>query len=332
VGARRHLGRGRGRAPRDRRIGRALPAVEAQAARESEALSAARPRGAAAFPALFVVLWSTGFIAAKLGLPDAPPFTFLAVCMAAVAALMALVALATRARWPSARDAMHAAVVALLVHCLYLGGVFVALADGVPAGTSAMIVGLQPVVTVLIARAWLGERVAARQWIGLALGFAGVALVVRHKLGYSGDLAGLGPLLVALAGISVGTLYQKRHAGHVDLRTGAAVQYAVCALAFAPLALFVEAATPIRWTGSFVFALSWSVIVLSVGAISLLWVLLRHGAAANVAALFYLVPPVTALMAWLLFGETLDAWALAGMALIALGVALARAPAPAQPE
>jgi drug/metabolite transporter (DMT)-like permease len=153
---------------------------------------------------------------------------------------------------------------------------------------------------------------------------------VRHKLGYSGDLSGLGPLLVALAGISVGTLYQKRHAGHVDLRTGAAVQYAVCALAFAPLALVEPAA--IRWTGSFVFALSWSVLVLSVGAISLLWVLLRHGAAANVAALFYLVPPVTALMAWLLFGETLDALALGGMVLIAMGVALARASAPAQPE
>jgi len=278
-----------------------------------------------------VLLWSTGFIAAKLGLPDAPPFSFLAVRMVAVAALMALVALATRARWPSARDAMHAAVVALLVHCLYLGGVFVAMSQGVAAGTSAMIVGLQPVVTAAIARVWLGERVVPRQWAGLALGFAGVALVVRHKLGYAGDLRGLWPLLVALAGISVGTLYQKRHAGHVDLRTGAAVQYAVCALAFAPLALFLEPA-PIRWTGAFVFALSWSVIVLSVGAISLLWVLLRHGAAANVAALFYLVPPVTALMAWLLFGETLDAYALAGMALIALGVALARAPAPAQPE
>ena len=278
-----------------------------------------------------MLLWSTGFIAAKLGLPDAPPFKFLAVRMAAVAALMALVALAMRARWPSARDAMHAAVVALLVHCLYLGGVFVAMSGGVAAGTSAMIVGLQPVVTVAIARVWLGERVVPRQWAGLALGFAGVALVVRHKLGYAGGLSGLWPLLVALAGISVGTLYQKRHASHLDLRTGAVVQYAVCALAFAPLALLLEP-DPIRWTGAFVFALSWSVIVLSVGAISLLWVLLRHGAAANVAALFYLVPPVTALMAWLLFGETLDAWALAGMALIALGVALARAPAPAQPE
>jgi drug/metabolite transporter (DMT)-like permease len=209
--------------------------------------------------------------------------------------------------------------------------VFVAMAGGVPAGTSAMIVGLQPVLTVLIAHAWLGERVVPRQWAGLALGLAGVALVVRHKLGIAGDLTGLLPLAVALVGISVGTLYQKRFASHVDLRAGAAIQYAVCAIAFVPLALLLEP-EPIRWTGQFVFALAWSVLVLSVGAISLLWLLLRHGAAANVAALFYLVPPVTALMAWLLFGETLDAYALGGMVLIALGVALARAGAPAQPE
>jgi drug/metabolite transporter (DMT)-like permease len=270
------------------------------------------------------VLWSTGFIAAKLGLPDAPPFRFLAARFCVVALLMAAVAVAMRARWPSAREAAHSAVVALLVHAVYLGGVFVAMADGVPAGTSAMIVGLQPVLTVVIAHAWLGERVVPRQWAGLALGLGGVALVVRHKLGLQGGLTGLWPLVVALAGISVGTLYQKRYASHVDLRAGAAIQYAVCALVFAPLAAALEP-EPIRWTGAFVFALAWSVIVLSVGAVSLLWLLLRHGAAANVAALFYLVPPVTALMAWLLFGETLDAWALGGMALIALGVALARA-------
>ena len=289
------------------------------------------PRGAALFPALFVVLWSTGFIAAKLGLPDAPPFRYLAARFVAVTLLMAAVALAMRVRWPSPRDAMHSVVVAVLVHALYLGGVFVAMADGVPAGTSAMIVGLQPVLTVLIAHAWLGERVVPRQWIGLALGFAGVALVVRHKLGLAGDVVDLVPLVVALVAMSVGTLYQKRYASHVDLRAGAAIQYATCALLFVPLALLLEP-TPIRWTPSFVFALAWSVLVLSVGAVSLLWVLLRHGAAANVAALFYLVPPVTAVMAWLLFGEVLDAWALGGMALIAVGVALARASAPAQPQ
>lgn len=278
-----------------------------------------------------MLLWSTGFVAAKLGLPDAPPFTFLFARFASVAALMAAVALATGARWPSRREALHSGVAALLVHGLYLGGVFHAIAGGMPAGTIAMLVGLQPIVTVWIAHAWLGEAVAPRQWAGLALGLAGVALVVRHKLGLSGDVSGLVAAAIALAGISVGTLYQKRHCGRVDLRAGAAIQFAVCAVAYAPLAFAVEPAS-IRWTPAFAFALGWSVLVMSVGAISLLYVLLRRGAAANVAALFYLVPPVTALMTWALFGETLDAWAIGGMALIAAGVALARASAPAQPE
>lgn len=288
-------------------------------------------RAAAWLPALFVVLWSTGFVAAKLGLPDAPPFTFLFVRFACVAVLMAAVALASGARWPSRGEAVHSGVAALLMHGLYLGGVFHAIAGGMPAGTIAMLVGLQPIVTVLIARAWLGEAVVARQWIGLAMGLAGVALVVRHKLGLGGETSGLVAAAVALAGISVGTLYQKRHCGAVDLRSGAAIQFAVCAAAYAPLAFLVEPAS-IRWTPAFSFALGWSVLVMSVGAISLLYVLLRRGAAANVAALFYLVPPVTALMTWALFGETLDALAIAGMVLIAAGVALARASAPAQPE
>ncbi len=281
-------------------------------------------------PALFVVLWSTGFVAAKLGLPDAPPFTFLFARFACVAVLMAAVAVATGARWPSRSEAVHAGIAALMVHGLYLGGVFHAIAGGMPAGTIAMLVGLQPIVTVLIARGWLGEAVVPRQWVGLVLGLAGVALVVRNKLGLAGDASGLVAAVVALAGISVGTLYQKRHGAGVDLRSGAVIQFTVCAVAYAPLMMLEPGS--IRWTGAFTFALGWSVLVMSVGAISLLYVLLRRGAAANVAALFYLVPPVTALMTWQLFGETLDAAALAGMVLIAVGVALARAQAPAQPE
>ena len=243
-----------------------------------------------------------------------------------VALLMTAVALATGAAWPSRREAAHSGIAALMVHGMYLGGVFVAIAGGMPAGTIAMLVGLQPIVTVLIAHYGLGESVVARQWAGLALGLAGVALVVRHKLGLTNDLGGLVPAVVALAGISVGTLYQKRFASHVDLRTGAAIQFSVCAAAYLPLA-WLEPGV-IRWTPPFAFALAWSVLVMSVGAISLLYVLLRRDAAANVAGLFYLVPPVTALMTWALFGETLDAWALGGMVLIAAGVALARAAAP----
>lgn len=282
-----------------------------------------RPAFAAAFPALFVLLWSTGFIAAKYGLPYAPPLAFLLLRFALVAALMSAVALGTGATWPGRREIVHLAVAASLVHGAYLGGVWIAIKDGMAAGTSAMLVGLQPLLTVLLARLWLGERVLPQQWIGLALGLVGVFLVVRLKVSFGGDASGLLPSLVALAGISVGTLYQKRHCAHVDLRSGAVIQFTTCTLLFAPLALVFEH-EPIRWTAPFLFALGWSVIVLSVGAISLLYWLLRQGASAHVARLFYLVPPVTALMAYVLFGESPDALALAGMALIAAAVALAR--------
>lgn len=287
-------------------------------------------RSEAWLPALFVLLWSTGFIAAKLGLPDAPPFSFLATRFACVAVLMAVVALATRAPWPTRAQATHSGIAALMVHGLYLGGVFHAIAGGMPAGTIAMLVGLQPIVTVPIARVWFGEATTGRQWAGLVIGFAGVGLVVRHKLGLSGEASGLVAAAVALSGISVGTLYQKRHCADIDLRSGAVIQFAVCAVAYVPIAFLVERES-IRWTPAFAFALSWSVLVLSVGAISLLFLLLRRGAATNVAALFYLVPPVTALMSWTLFGESLDAWAVAGMVLIAAGVALARTAATAKP-
>ena len=283
-----------------------------------------RPWGAAFFPALFVLLWSTGFIAAKYGLPHAPPFTFLLLRFLLVTLLMLALSVATRAPWPRARsDYAHVAVAALLVHGLYLGGVFVALDGGMPAGTSAMLVGLQPILTVFLASLWLHERVGPRQWAGLVLGLIGVWLVIRHKVDFSGGHNGLLPSAIALAGISVGALYQKRHAGHVDLRTGAVIQFAACAAVYAPLALVFDV-RPVQWVPAFAFALGWSVVVLSVGAISLLYWLLRHGAASGVARLFYLVPPVTAVMSWLLFGETLDALAIAGMVMIAAGVMLAR--------
>ena len=275
-------------------------------------------------PALFVLLWSTGFIAAKYGLPYAPPLKFLLVRFSLVTALMTVVTLVTRAPWPSGgRQVAHIAAAAWLVHGVYLGGVFVSIAAGMPAGTSAMLVGLQPILTVFLARAWLGERITALQWSGLLLGLAGVYLVVRHKVALGGDATAIVAVVVALVGISVGTLYQKKYCGRVDLRSGAVIQFAACTLLYAPIVALVEPA-PIAYTPQFVFALGWSVVVLSVGAISLLYWLLRHGAAADVARLFYLVPPVTAVMAFALFGERLDALAIAGMVLIAVAVALAR--------
>jgi drug/metabolite transporter (DMT)-like permease len=274
--------------------------------------------------ALFVVLWSTGFIAAKYGLPYAAPLSFLLVRFALVAALMGVVALATRARWPSTwRDVLHVTVAAWLVHGVYLGGVFVSIAQGMPAGTSAMLVGLQPILTVVLARLWLDEAIVPRQWLGLVLGLVGVYFVVRHRIALAGDPASWLAIVAALCGISVGTLYQKRFASHVDLRSGAVLQFTACTLLYAPIVAW-QGAPPIAWTHEFVFALGWSVLVLSVGAINLLYGLLRRGAAADVARLFYLVPPVTALMAFGLFGERLDALALAGMVLICVGVALAR--------
>jgi drug/metabolite transporter (DMT)-like permease len=280
-------------------------------------------RGDVAYPAAFVVLWSTGFIAAKFGLPYATPFAFLLARFCAVAAIMTTIALVTRAPWPGPREALHTMLVGALIQCGYLGGVFFAIAHGASAGLSAMLVGLQPVVTVALARAWLGERIVARQWLGLALGVAGVALVVSHRVAV-GSVASVVALTIALFAISVGTLWQKRHAAHVDLRTGAVIQFATSALLLVPLVLFTEDAH-IDWTPSFAFALGWSVIVLSTGANLLLFRLIRHGKAADVAALFFLVPAVTALMAWALFGETLTVAAIAGMALIAAGVVLGRA-------
>ena len=287
-------------------------------------------RAAAAFPALFVLLWSTGFIAAKFGLPYAPPLTFLLIRFALVAALMTTVVAVVRAPWPSSRrEVMHCVLAAWLVHGVYLGGVFVALSRGMAAGTAAMLVGLQPLLTVFLARAWFGERVVARQWAGLALGLVGLWLVVRHRFSLDADPWAFVATGCALLGISVGTLWQKRHAAHVDMRSGAVIQFAACAALYLPLLLVFERDLHVNWTPQFAFAIGWSVVVLSLGAISLLYWLLRHGAAAGVASLFYLVPPVTAVMAYFLFDERLDAVQIAGMAIIVVAVAMARPTAPA---
>jgi drug/metabolite transporter (DMT)-like permease len=275
-------------------------------------------------PALFVVLWSTGFIGARLGLPHAGPLTFLALRFGIAAGLLVLVALATRAPWPRRpADIGHYAVAGLLVHGVYLGGVYVGISLGVEAGVSALIVGFQPLLTAALAGALFGERVSPQQWVGLGLGLLGMTLVLTNKLG-RGPGDGLGGLacVAALLGITAGTLYQKRHGTGMELRTGSAVQYMAAGLATALLALLFED-SHVTWSGEFLFALLWLVLVLSLGAVSLLYVLIRRGAAAQGASLFFLVPPCTALMAWPLFSETLGLVALIGMALTAVGVALA---------
>lgn len=277
----------------------------------------------AATPAVFVLLWSTGFIGAKLGLPHAEPFTFLMLRFICVAVLLAAAALVTGAPWPRSIEEVRRVVLAgLLIHGVYLGGVFSAIAHGVPAGVAALIVGLQPLLTAAAARVYLDERISPAQWLGLAIGLVGVGLVVADKLSpRASDLVGAGWAVIALLGMTAGTLYQKRHGGGMNLYTGSAVQFAGAALVFAPIALLFETMR-IDWTGEFVFALGWLVIVLSIGAISLLYLMIRRGAAARVASLFYLTPAVTAVFAWALFGETLGPAAIAGMALAAAGVAL----------
>ena len=290
-------------------------------------MESSRPCMSSLYPLLFVLLWSTGFIGAKLGLPYIEPLHFLVIRYALVLTLMGAVVLATRAPWPrNPRQAAHIGVSGLLVHGVYLGGVFMSIRAGLPAGITALVVGLQPLLTALGAGALLGERVGRWQWAGLALGFAGVALVVEGKFGQTpaaGLLPLLTPALAALAGITAGTLYQKRFCPHFDLRTGALLQFAPSLALTAPLAWAVETGK-ILWTGQLVFALAWLVLVLSLGAITLLNLLIRSGGAVNVASLFYLTPVVTALMAWGLFGETLGPVALVGMALAVSGVALAR--------
>lgn len=280
------------------------------------------------YPFLFVLLWSTGFIGAKFGLPYAEPVTFLCVRYLLVIAVMGGVALATRAPWPHApRQWLHIGVTGLLVHATYLGGVFMAISHGLPAGIASLVVGLQPLLTALGAGALLGEKVLPRQWAGLVLGFGGVGLVVSHKVAAAASApeltAMLTPVLVALVGITAGTLYQKRFCPAFDLRTGSVIQFVPCLIVSAIVASQTETML-ITWSGQFVFALGWLVLVLSVGAISLLNLLIRSGSAVNVASLFYLTPPTTALIAWGVFGETLTGLALAGMAITVFGVWLAR--------
>ena len=274
---------------------------------------------ARAAPALFVVLWSTGFIATKYVLRGAQPFTYLTLRMAIVVGLMALIAAIARPRWPDRAGVIHSLVAGLLVHGFYLGGTAVAIAHSIPAGLSALIPGLQPILTSTLANRWLGERVTPLQWIGLGLGLAGVVLIL-HDRPMTGD-AGWGWLAsgVALVSITIGTLYQRRFCNGIDWRAGNVVQYVGVTVLFGLGALGFES-IEVRWSGEFAAALAWLTVVLSIGTIGLLYWLIRHSAATSVASLFYLVPAVTALMAFALFGEQLDAVAIAGMAACAVAV------------
>ncbi len=277
-----------------------------------------------AMPIVFVLIWSTGFIVARYGMPHAPPFKFLALRYALSIVCFALWVALVRAQWPRGRAQWaHLAVVGVLMHAGYLGGVWAAVKAGIGAGTVSLIVGLQPVLTALwvSAAGAVAERVSRRQWAGLALGFVGLLLVVAPKLG-SGEVTAwkLALALGALLSITVGTLYQKRHLQPCDVRTASVVQLLAALAVSLPFALLE--AEPVVWHAQLLGALAWSVLVLTLGGASLLYLLIQRGAATAVTSLLYLVPPCTAVMAWALFGESLGPAVLIGLAITALGVAL----------
>jgi drug/metabolite transporter (DMT)-like permease len=274
-----------------------------------------------AAPALFVLFWSTGFIGNKFALPHSDPLSFVAIRLCFATLAITLLALAMRAPMPRGRAIPHSIVSGILVHGMYLTGVCVAMAQGMPAGIAALVVGLQPVLTSTLANRFLGERVSALQWGGLMLGLIGLWLVVQAKVSGGTTWWGWSAITGSLVGITVGTLYQKRFGGGVDFLSSMPVQYASAAI-FAGLAAFALEERNVNWTGEFIFAVAWLVIVLSGGAIVLLYLMIRRSEATRVASLFYLTPAVTAVMSWLLFNEQLGLTAIAGMALCAAGVLL----------
>ena len=276
---------------------------------------------ARAAPAIFVVLWSTGFIATKYVLHSAEPLTYLTIRMAVVVAIMVVIVAVARPQWPDRAGIAHSVVAGILVHGFYLGGTAVAIAHSIPAGLSALIPGLQPILTSTLANRWLGERVTPLQWTGLLLGLAGVVLIL-HNRPMSGE-AGWGWLAsgVSLVSITLGTLYQRRYCRKIDWRAGNLVQYVAVMIFFATGAGLFEN-NEVHWTREFVLSVAWLAIVLSIGSIGLLYWLIRRSAATSVASLFYLVPAVTALMAYVLFGERLDTVAVIGMIACAAAVFL----------
>jgi len=275
-----------------------------------------------AAPGVFVLLWASGFVGAKFGLAYAEPLTFLSIRMIAVVALLAIILAVTRPKWPGAAGMVHSAATGIMVHGLYLGGVFVSIENGVSAGLAALIVSLQPVLTSTTANRWLGERVLARQWLGLALGLLGVYLILQDKTA-SGGATPFGRLAatVALLGITAGTLYQKRFGGGMDWRPALCIQYAAAAILFS-FGAFAFETRAVHWTPQFLLALGWLIFGLSLGAIWLYYYMIRRAAATRVTSLFYLTPPTTALMAWAAFDEQLAPLALVGMAVCVVGVFL----------
>lgn len=296
------------------------------------ARAGAEPALIRAMPWIFVLIWSTGFVVARYAMPHAPPFSFLVMRYALSLACFVVWIAWARVSWPATgMQWLHLGVVGLLLHAGYLGAVWAAVKDGIGAGTVALVVGLQPVLTALwitsMSKASGGvagrpaSAVSARQWLGLVMGLGGLALVVRHKLG-AGEVTAhnLSLAIVALLSITIGTLYQKRHVAACDVRSASAIQLFAALLVSLPLALLET--EPVVWHPQLIGALIWSVLALTLGGSSLLYLLIQRGAATRVSSLMYLVPPSTALLAWFMFNEALTTSMLIGMAMTVGGVAL----------
>ena len=279
-------------------------------------------------PFVFVFLWSTGFISAKYGLRDAEPLTFLAIRMVVASVVLALVAAAMRSAWPRDRRAYRdTAVAGLLLHAGYLGGVFVAIDHGMPAGLSSIIIGLQPILTAVLAQSMLGEGVTRRQWLGLGLGFGGVGLVVVERMRANGgsttdiEVVAFVAIAVGLLSTTMGTIFQKRTGQRTPLMTGTAIQYGAAAIVLWVGAVSTEDLA-VDWSGRLLAVFAWSIVVMSFGAITLLMLMIRQSSVSRISGYLYLVPPLTALEAYLLFDERLTGLALVGMAAVVVGVAL----------
>ncbi|WP_299694976.1 DMT family transporter [uncultured Vibrio sp.] len=275
-------------------------------------------------PFVFVILWSSGFVGARLGVEYAEPATLLSLRMVANVALFLVLITILKRRIPRGRSFFHACVVGILIHGFYLGGTYMAIHLGMPAGLSSLLVGLQPILTALIMVSCTVQRFNFAQWLGLALGFVGISLVLMGNIEWqSEDQKGMAILvcLVALVGITCGTLYQKYFCQDTDMVGGAMVQYLAAAALFVPFAMRYET-MQVDWTVEFILTLTWLVVVLSCVAVLLLLYMVQHGASSSVASVFYLVPPTTAIQAWLIFGESFDFYGAMGFALSAAAVYL----------
>ena len=278
-------------------------------------------------PALFVLLWSTGFTGIRYGIPYAPPFTFIAIRMAIASVLLALISLAITKRFTHDLPTIGKSVlVGMTIHGAYLGGCFYGVKQGMPAGITALICSLQPVLVSVFSSIFFQEKLSPRKWLGLGLGLAGLVLVIAPKLQSSGDqglpTAGVLAVFIALLGGTSGTLLQKKFGSGVEVLSGTSWQYVATGILMGSLALIFEGDQSITWNASFIFSLTWLIVALSIGAILILYFLLSRSSAASVSSLYYLVPAVTAVEAYFLFGEKIGLVTAVGTLVTIAGVAL----------